>query len=91
MGKQTKTLIPHRIEKRTMKACVLRRPAPIESLPLALEDVAMPEPSANQVLVRVTACGVCRTDLHVIEGELPERKLPVIPRPSDCRRGGLGR
>jgi hypothetical protein len=41
-----KHLFPHRIEKRTMKACVLRRRASIESLPLALEDVVMPEPSA---------------------------------------------
>jgi len=36
-------------------------------------------PSANQVLVRVVACGVCRTDLHVVDGELTEPKLPIIP------------
>ena len=36
-------------------------------------------PSAGEVLVRVNACGVCRTDLHVVEGELPPRKQPVIP------------
>jgi propanol-preferring alcohol dehydrogenase len=41
--------------------------------------VALPEPGKNEVLVRVRACGVCRTDLHVIEGELPPRKSPVIP------------
>jgi propanol-preferring alcohol dehydrogenase len=62
-----------------MKACLLVAPAPIESSPLQLVDVAVPVPSANQVLVRVSACGVCRTDLHVIEGELAPRKSPVIP------------
>ena len=62
-----------------MKACVLPAPAPVESNPLRFEDVAEPEPAAGQVLVRVHACGVCRTDLHVVEGELPPRKSPVIP------------
>jgi len=62
-----------------MKACLLRRVAPIETNPLELADAPDPEPRGDQVLVRVTACGVCRTDLHVIEGELPPRKSPVIP------------
>jgi len=62
-----------------MKACLLRSPAPIESNPLEFTDVATPKPAAGEVLVRVRACGVCRTDLHVIEGELPPRKSPVIP------------
>ncbi len=62
-----------------MKACVLHAPAPIESNPLAFEDCATPRPGKGEVLVRVHACGVCRTDLHVIEGELPPRKSPVIP------------
>jgi propanol-preferring alcohol dehydrogenase len=62
-----------------MKACLLTAPAPIESAPLAFTEVAAPEPRGNQVLVRVHACGVCRTDLHVVEGELPPRKSPVIP------------
>ncbi|HUJ49115.1 MAG TPA: zinc-dependent alcohol dehydrogenase family protein [Bryobacteraceae bacterium] len=62
-----------------MKACLLRSPAPIESNPLEFTDVPKPEPGAGQVLVRVLACGICRTDLHVIEGELPQRKMPVIP------------
>ncbi len=53
-----------------MKACVLRHPAPIESNPLEYTDVPKPSPSGTQVLVRVNACAVCRTDLHVIEGEL---------------------
>src|SRR5580658_11293328 len=62
-----------------MKACVLESPAPIERNPLAFSDAPAPEPAADEVLVRVVACGVCRTDLHVVEGELPPRKRPVIP------------
>src|SRR5467141_1002917 len=62
-----------------MKACVLRSPAPIESNPLQFTDVVTPAPGLGEVLVRVRACGVCRTDLHVIEGELAPRKSPVIP------------
>src|SRR5260221_4442679 len=62
-----------------MKACMLRAPAAIETNPLNYAEVAMPRPKSGEVLVRVRACGVCRTDLHVIEGELPPRKSPVIP------------
>jgi alcohol dehydrogenase, propanol-preferring len=62
-----------------MKACVLRVPAKVETNPLEFADVAVPEPGEGEVRVRVHACAVCRTDLHVIEGELPPRKLPVIP------------
>jgi len=62
-----------------MKACVLRRPAKIESNPLEFTDVPSPRPGRGEVVIRVRACGVCRTDLHVIEGELPPRKSPVIP------------
>src|SRR2546421_12863631 len=62
-----------------MKACVLRAPAAIETNPLEYTEVAMPQPKTGEVLVRVRACGVCRTDLHGVEGELPPRKSPVIP------------
>jgi alcohol dehydrogenase, propanol-preferring len=63
-----------------MKACVLPARAPIETNPLRYGDVRTPERlDPGQVLVRVHACGVCRTDLHVIEGELAPRKSPVIP------------
>jgi len=62
-----------------MKACVLRAPALIETNPLEFSDVPTPRPAAGEVLVQVTACGVCRTDLDVVEGELPPRKSPVIP------------
>lgn len=62
-----------------MKAHLLKAPAPVETNPLVLSEVPVPEPSRGEVLVRVTACGLCRTDLHVTEGELPPRKQPVIP------------
>jgi alcohol dehydrogenase, propanol-preferring len=62
-----------------MKACLLRLPARIERNPLVLVDVPIPEPAAGEVRVRLSYCGVCRTDLHVIEGELKPRKSPVIP------------
>ena len=62
-----------------MKACLLQTPTAIETNPLEYADIATPQPKSGQVLVRVHACGVCRTDLHVIEGELPARKSPVIP------------
>ncbi|GAB4232123.1 MAG: zinc-dependent alcohol dehydrogenase family protein [Acidobacteriota bacterium] len=58
-----------------MRAMVLRKP----QAPLRLEDLPIPEPGPEQVLVRVEACAVCRTDLHVVDGELPEPKLPLIP------------
>jgi alcohol dehydrogenase, propanol-preferring len=62
-----------------MKACVLLATAEVETNPLVYTDAEMPEPGEGEIRVRVHACGVCRTDLHVIEGELPPRKSPVIP------------
>jgi alcohol dehydrogenase, propanol-preferring len=62
-----------------MKACFLRTPAKIETNPLEFSDLPKPEPAPGEILVRVEVCGVCRTDLHVIEGELPPQKSPVIP------------
>jgi propanol-preferring alcohol dehydrogenase len=47
--------------------------------PLRLADVPSPRPGPGQVRVRVRACGVCRTDLHVVDGELPDPKLPLVP------------
>jgi propanol-preferring alcohol dehydrogenase len=58
-----------------MKAMVLNRPG--ERLRLA--ELPVPEPKAGQVLVKVRACAVCRTDLHVVDGELPDPKLPIVP------------
>lgn len=62
-----------------MKACILRATSPIEKNPLEWADVPPPQPGPGEIRVRVSACGVCRTDLHVIEGELPPRKSPIIP------------
>lgn len=62
-----------------MKACLLRTPARIEDNPLAFEECLKPEPGAQEVLVRVLVCGVCRTDLHVVEGELAPKRPSVIP------------
>ncbi|MEW6719183.1 MAG: zinc-dependent alcohol dehydrogenase family protein [Thermodesulfobacteriota bacterium] len=62
-----------------MKAAVLDRAAPIGTSPLALRDIAAPSPGPGEIRVRVLACGICRTDLHVIEGELPGGKLPIVP------------
>ena len=66
-----------------MKAMVLNRTAPIEDRPLKLTDVDIPLLDKNQVLMRITACGVCRSNLHLIEGDwlkygIPP-KLPIIP------------
>ena len=62
-----------------MKACLLHFPAKVESNPLDFTEAPDPVPIGEEVLVRVANCGVCRTDLHVVEGELPPRKSPVIP------------
>jgi alcohol dehydrogenase, propanol-preferring len=58
-----------------MRAMVLERPGE----PLRLMDIPVPQAGPGQVLLRVHACGVCRTDLHVVDGELREPKLPLVP------------
>jgi propanol-preferring alcohol dehydrogenase len=62
-----------------MRAMRLHAQRPIGAHPLVAEDVAVPEPAADEVLLRVAACGICRTDLHVVEGDLPLRRAPVVP------------
>ena len=62
-----------------MKAAVLRRPGDVAGSPLEMEEVAAPQPGAGEVLLRVRACGVCRTDLHIVEGELAPRRPLMIP------------
>ncbi len=62
-----------------MRAAVLHHPAPIPSHPLALEDLPIPEPGPGQVLLKVEACGVCRTDLHITAGELKPLRDAVTP------------
>ncbi len=61
-----------------MKAMVLRRIAPIEENPLCLEDLPRPTPKPREVLIKVSVCGICRTELDEIEGRL-QSKLPVVP------------
>ena len=58
---------------------VLASTGNVKTDPLRLQEVPAPQPGHGDVLVRVTVCGICRTDLHVIEGELPGPKLPLIP------------
>jgi propanol-preferring alcohol dehydrogenase len=62
-----------------MKAMVLKGFAAIEEKPLELADLPVPEPGPEDILIRVNVCGVCHTDLHTVEGELPEARLPIIP------------
>ncbi|MFC2049365.1 zinc-dependent alcohol dehydrogenase family protein [Chlamydiota bacterium] len=58
-----------------MRAMVLRG----AKSPLQLTELPIPQPSAEQVLIKVVTCGVCRTDLHIVDGELPLPKLPLVP------------
>jgi propanol-preferring alcohol dehydrogenase len=60
---------------RTMRAMVLDRPG----MPLRPALLAVPECGPGQLLLRVAACGVCRTDLHIVDGELPPHRLPLVP------------
>ncbi len=62
-----------------MKAAILHHPQPVEKRPLTITDVPMPALADGQVLLRVLACGVCRTDLHIVTGELPPERDPIIP------------
>lgn len=62
-----------------MRAMILREPRSVEENPLVSVDLAAPEPAPGQVRLRVRACGVCHTDLHLVEGEIPTPKLPVVP------------
>jgi propanol-preferring alcohol dehydrogenase len=62
-----------------MRAMVLHHQGPIDGAPLRLEEIPIPLPGPHDVVVRVEACGICRTDLHVVEGDLPPAKMPIIP------------
>jgi propanol-preferring alcohol dehydrogenase len=62
-----------------MKAAVLTSPQPVSQRPLQIMDVADPQPRQGHVLLRVRGCGVCRTDLHIVEGELPPKQPAMIP------------
>jgi propanol-preferring alcohol dehydrogenase len=80
---------------------LLDRIAPIDTSPLRLAELPLPEPQAGDVRLKVRCCAICRTDLHVIEGDLPQQKMPIIPGHQvvgtvdalgpGCRRFQLGR
>lgn len=59
----------------SMQAMVLDKPG----VPLELKTLPVPVPAAGQVLIKVAACGVCRTDLHILDGDLPRAAFPIIP------------
>jgi len=62
-----------------MKAMVLKKPQPVENNPLILENIPVPAPAGDEILIKIHYCGLCRTDLHVIEEELPWQGKPLIP------------
>ena len=57
----------------------LRRPAPVDEAPLVGAAVDLPVPPAGEIVIDVAACGVCRTDLQLVEGDLPAKRLPIVP------------
>ncbi len=63
----------------TMRAMVLERSAPVASAPLALCELPVPEPGPGELRIRVSVCAVCRTDIHVVAGELPPGRRPLVP------------
>ena len=63
----------------SMKAWVVDEPGPIDTHPLQLVERAVPEPGPHEVRVRVAACGVCRTDLHLAEGDLAPKHARTVP------------
>ena len=62
-----------------MRTMLLEKPRPAEEAPLELRDIPEPTPGPGEIRVRVRVCGVCHTDLHIVQGELPMHKLPVVP------------
>jgi propanol-preferring alcohol dehydrogenase len=62
-----------------MRAMLMRQPGSVADRPLRLEELAVPTPRAGEILVEIRACAICRTDLHVVEGELPALRTPLVP------------
>jgi alcohol dehydrogenase, propanol-preferring len=62
-----------------MRAWILEKPLPLEHHPLHLVERPLPETQAGEVRLRVLVCAICRTDLHIVEGEIPLPKLPITP------------
>jgi propanol-preferring alcohol dehydrogenase len=63
----------------SMKAIRLNRPGSVETNPLKVVDIAIPRVAGTQILMHVRACGLCHTDLHIVEGELPVQRSPLVP------------
>lgn len=61
-----------------MKAWILEKQAKIEEKPLKLEEIPTPHPKDNEIRIKIVNCGICRTDIHIAEGDLPLRKSPLI-------------
>jgi len=62
-----------------MRTLELQRPGPVAEGPLRLTERDEPAPGPGELLLRVAACAVCRTDLQLVEGDLPARRLPIVP------------
>ncbi len=62
-----------------MRAMQLQAPGPVASRPLRAIELRDPEPADDELVLGVTACGVCRTDLQIVEGDLAARRLPIVP------------
>jgi len=62
-----------------MRAMCCENPRPINQNPLALVETPAPEPAVHEIRLQIRTCGICHTDLHVVEGDLPPQKQPVIP------------
>jgi propanol-preferring alcohol dehydrogenase len=62
-----------------MKAMLLEKQDALENKPLVLSDIPLPEPAESEIRIKVHVCGACRTDLHIVEGELPAHRMPVVP------------
>jgi propanol-preferring alcohol dehydrogenase len=67
------------LKEESVKAAVLHAPDAIRNRPLVIEEFPKPQVKIGQVLLRVRACGVCRTDLHIVKGELPAKRNPLVP------------
>jgi propanol-preferring alcohol dehydrogenase len=62
-----------------MRAMLLEKPAPAEQTPLRLSEVPEPQPGPGEIRVRIRCCGVCHTDLHIVEGDLALPRIPIVP------------
>ena len=62
-----------------MRAWLLEKAAPLEERPLALVELPEPVPGPGEVLIEITHCGLCRTDIHIAQGEIDLPVLPIVP------------